>query len=139
MRYQAKISGPLLDRIDLFIDVRPPTYSVGQNGVSGDISLESSSEVRARICVGLAYRKRREQTDQRPAPGINNAVIQEASMTPDAILLLNDTSKAQGLSLRAVHRVLRVARTISDLAAEPKISERSLAEAVQFRRIVEYA
>jgi len=60
-------------------------------------------------------------------------------MTADAILLLNDTSKAQGLSLRAVHRALRVARTISDLAAEPKISERSLAEAVQFRRIVEYA
>jgi len=133
MRYQAKISGPLLDRIDLFIDVRPPTFSIGQNGVRGENSLESSSKVRARICTGLAYRKRREQTDQRPAHGIHNEVIQEASMTADAILLLNDTSKAQGLSLRAVHRALRVARTISDLAAEQKISERSLAEAVQFR------
>ena len=126
-RYRRKVSGPLRDRFDLGVDVQAVPWAELRSRDPG----ETSAQVKTRV---LAARAR--QLDRQP--GLNaqleGAVLREVcriSRTSDA--LLGRAVARLCLSARAVTRVLRVARTIADLAGDRDIADRHVAEAVAFR------
>lgn len=128
-RYRSRLSGPLIDRIDLCIEV--PALS------SADLAQtapgEASATVRERVAAATAVAIERQ--------GCVNARLEgkalEAHATPDATgqTLLTQAVNRLGLSARAYHRLLRVARTIADLGACKQISTAHIAEAIQFRQL----
>jgi len=125
-RYAARVSGPVLDRLDLQIEVPALTSEELLRAANG----EASALVRARV---LAARERQA------ARGALNALLPHAALHRHATLdaqaqqLVADAVDRGGMSARAVHRALRVARTIADLAGEPRVSALRLAEALQYR------
>jgi len=132
-RYLARISGPLLDRIDLHVEVLPVDYSA----ISDDVKGEASELVRARV---LAARKVQELRFE--GLGFNvNAKIPAAkmrefcAMTRDARATLKLAFERLGLSARAYDKVLKTSRTIADLAGDDIIDRAHVAEAVQYRAL----
>ena len=136
--YQARISGPLMDRIDLRIEVPAVT--------AADLILpppaEGSVEVAARVAAA-----RDLQTARYAAIGLKNirtnaeapASVLETVAQPDAQgqKLLRDASETMRLSARGYHRVLRVARTLADLDGAERITRLHLAEALSYRALAE--
>ncbi|MCI4569067.1 YifB family Mg chelatase-like AAA ATPase [Lysobacter sp. CFH 32150] len=129
-RYRARISGPLLDRIDLHVDVpRLPPSALREDGPRS----ESSDEVRARV-----EQARATQHDRAGKP---NAQLTQAEtvaacrLAPHDQALLERAIDALQLSARSLHRILRVARTIADLAGSPDIATAHLTEAIGYRRL----
>jgi magnesium chelatase family protein len=128
LRYQKKLSGPLLDRIDLHVEVpRTPYEEIARSGSS-----ESSAAVRARV---EAARKIQVGRGGFPANAeIPAKMIRKICPLPaDAEDLLSNAVKRLRLSARSVHRTLRVARTIADLGAKAAIDAADVAEALQYR------
>jgi magnesium chelatase family protein len=129
-RYRGRISGPLLDRIDLIVDV--PRIALAELDSSRGSSDEDSATVRARVAAA------RDLAMQRA--GKPNAALATRELERDCALggaeraLLERAMEKLSLSARAYHRVLRVARTIADLARSERIAREHLAEAVQYRR-----
>jgi magnesium chelatase family protein len=130
--YLGRISGPLMDRFDLRVDVPPVAFTDLDLPASGD----DSATVAARVAAARALQTRRFASH----PGLRvNADAEgrllEKIATPDAEgrALLNRVAERFGLSARAYHRILRVARTIADLAEEPQVRSPHVAEAVSFR------
>lgn len=131
-RYQSRVSGPLLDRIDLHVQVPP----VPLGGLAARADGETSAEVRARVCRARALQARRfAQT-----PGVHaNAYMSAADVRRScraqdgALRLLQQAAERMGLSARACHRALKVARTIADLAGSSEVLREHAAEALQFR------
>lgn len=131
-RYRSRISGPLLDRIDLYVEVpRVPLAELGAPRGNYD---EDSATVRARVV------KARQQSLMRA--GRPNAEISTRELERDCALgpaerhWFDAALERLGLSARAYHRVLRVARSIADLDGGAALLDRShLAEALQFRRL----
>ncbi|GAB3261609.1 YifB family Mg chelatase-like AAA ATPase [Chitinimonas naiadis] len=127
-RYTGKLSGPLLDRIDLIIEVP----AVSQAELSAPAAGEDSSTVQQRV----ARARERQLTRQ----GLENARLGSRELDDHAKLdapgqkLLGTAMQKLDLSARAYHRILRVARTIADLADQPQIGAGHLAEAIQYRR-----
>ncbi len=128
-RYRARISGPLLDRIDLHVDVpRLPPAQLRPDAPDG----EATSEVRARV--------ERARSLQQQRAGKPNAQLTQAEtmaacrLDPRDQALLERAIDALQLSARSMHRILRVARTIADLAASPHIATVHLTEALGYRR-----
>ncbi|WP_395700605.1 YifB family Mg chelatase-like AAA ATPase [Aquabacterium sp.] len=127
-RYQAKLSGPLLDRIDLQVEVSllPPAEMLAQPDG------ESSAAVAERVAAAHARQLQRQ--------GCANAALQAAQLDSVCALdarsagFLQQTAQRLGWSGRALHRVLKVARTVADLAGADAIGVPHLAEALQFRR-----
>jgi magnesium chelatase family protein len=129
-RYRGRISGPLLDRIDIVSDVpRIPLTELNARRGAHD---EDSATVRARV---IAARNMAMQRAGKP-----NAMLATREIERDCALgdaerkLLERAMEKLSLSARAYHRVLRVARTIADLAGRERIAREHLAEAVQYRR-----
>ena len=129
-RYRARISGPLLDRIDLHVDVpRLPPSGLREEGPRS----ESSDEVRARVEQARAI--------QHVRAGKPNAQLTQAETVAACRLntqdqaLLERAIDALQLSARSLHRILRVARTIADLAGSPDIATSHLTEAIGYRRL----
>jgi len=128
-RYRGKISGPLLDRIDIQIEVP----AVPQDDLLGKAAGESSLSVQQRVNAARARQLARQ--------GKNNALLSvteiEAFCTPDApgIALLQQALSRLNLSARAYHRILKVARSIADLAGSDAVTRSHIAEAVQYRRL----
>lgn len=126
-RYQEKLSGPLLDRIDLHVYV--PTLPIGD--LQNAAKAEDSKTVRQRV-----INARKIQLDRQ---GKANHELSPGEIDIYAVLgdkekaLLTTAQSRLNLSARSYHRILRVARTISDLEAEDKISTKSLAEALSYR------
>ncbi|WP_242108680.1 YifB family Mg chelatase-like AAA ATPase [Luteimonas aquatica] len=128
-RYRARISGPLLDRIDLHVDVpRLPPSALRPDAPAG----EASDAIRGRVEQAQARQRRRA--------GVLNARLDQAeTMTlcalcePDRHLLERAIDSLQ-LSARALHRILRVARTIADLDGADAIATAHLTEAIGYRR-----
>ncbi len=127
-RYQARLSGPLLDRIDLLVEVPAQSSAELLAAARG----ESSAAVAERVDEARAWQLARQGT---PNARLDPATLQADSQAEEAALrFLQAAADRLGWSGRAVHRVLKVARTIADLAASPRIGVAHVAEAVQFRR-----
>jgi magnesium chelatase family protein len=136
--YQARISGPLLDRIDLNIEVPAVT--------AADLILpppaEGSKEVAARVAQARAVQAERYAKFNRDGVLTNAAApatVLEEVARPDSggLALLRDASDAMRLSARGYHRVLRVARTLADLDGAEKVGRVHLAEALSYRALVD--
>lgn len=133
-RYLARVSGPILDRIDIRISVPPVT--------AADLALppppEGSSEVRVRVAEARLRQRQRYGSMSSPGTAVNAecpAAMLEEVAKPDGAgkKLLHDASAAFGLSARGYHRTLRLARTLADLDAEDKVLSAHVAEALAFR------
>jgi magnesium chelatase family protein len=130
-RYRSRISGPLLDRIDLQIEV--PSLPAEDLPASRHGAGESSAAVRTRVAAAA--------TRQRARQGKPNGELQpkevERYCTPDAQgeALLKAAFARLSLSARAYHRILKVARTIADLAAADTLTASHVAEAIGYRRL----
>ena len=127
-RYRGRISGPLLDRIDLQVEVP----AVPEGDLARVAGGESSDVVRARVEAANLYQRDRQG---KPNAKLSTREIDQACV-PDAAgaTLLKQAVSRLGLSARGYHRVLKVARTIADLAHEQSIASDHIAEAIQFRR-----
>ncbi len=127
-RYQSRISGPLLDRIDLIVEVAALPAAELLSAQPG----EASAAVRPRV---LAARQRQQQRQGGPN-GVQEAarLAEQTPIEPTARTFLLKAAERLGWSGRAVHRVLKVARTIADLAGSAGIGVDHVAEAVQYRR-----
>src|SRR5262245_6939707 len=136
--YQARLSGPLIDRIDLHIEVPAVT--------AADLILpapaEGSREVAERVARARETQARRYAAIGLPQVRSNAAAhgpLLEDVARPDAagLALLRDAADAMRLSARGYHRVLRVARTLADLDGADKVSRVHLAEALSYRALVD--
>ena len=130
-RYQQRISGPFLDRVDIFVEVPHIDYEK----LSGDGESESSAVVRQRVSAS-----RERQQERFRDTGLNcnaemtaAAVRQYCGIEDEAQQLLRSATQKLYLSARAFHRVLKLARTIADLEATEIIKTAHLAEALQYR------
>ena len=152
-RYVSKVSGPLLDRIDIHIEVPAVQYKE----LRSNAAAEGSADIRARVMsarerqharftkVGVAPAGEGERT--RPSgrsasrPVYSNAQMSTqqirlyCELSSDAERILERAMQQQGLSARAHDRILKVARTIADLEAAQDIAVKHIAEAIQYRTL----
>jgi magnesium chelatase family protein len=130
-RYTNRISGPLLDRIDLHVSVAPVAWSQIDEPARGP----SSAELRARVnaCRTLQQSRSGGEGFRTNAEIPDEALDRVVRATADARRLLGAAVERMGLSARAARRLLRVARTIADLAQEEETGPRALAEALSYR------
>lgn len=130
--YMGRVSGPLMDRFDLRLEVPPVRYTDLDSPADG----ESSADIAARV-----HAAREVQTDRyadhpnlRANADIGGSVLEEvARPNAEGKALLIQAAERFGLSARGYHRVLRVARTIADLAGSEEIQRSHIAEAISFR------
>jgi magnesium chelatase family protein len=132
-RYVSKISGPLLDRIDIHIDVPAVKFKE----LSSDIQGESSDDIRKRV-----VQARRIQLER----FVGEKIFSNAQMSPRLIrkycvidaaskALLENAITRLGLSARAYDRILKVSRTLADLESKEKIEAEHVSEAIQYRTL----
>lgn len=134
-RYLSKVSGPLLDRIDLHVEVVPVSFD---EMTSSNRKMESSSEIRERV---VQARERQTERFKDKKDVYCNAMM--PSNMVKHICDINDTGRALlktamerlGLSARAYDRILKVSRTIADLSGSEEIRTEHLAEAIQYRSL----
>lgn len=133
-RYLAKISGPLLDRIDLHIEVNPVPFEQLRNRENG----ESSGSIRSRVVQARNIQTKRYAS--------NKDIYSNSQLTPklqkkhceidsSGEALLKNAVERLGFSARSYARILKVARTIADLEASENIATHHLAEAIQYRSL----
>ena len=128
-RYRARVSGPLIDRIDLHIEVPRLAHRV----LRGDVVEESSATVRARVCVA---RDRQLQRAGKPNSALGVREIERyCTLSETDHRLLEQALERLGLSPRAYHRILKVARTIADMAGSETIRTPHLTEAISYRAL----
>lgn len=133
-RYMSKISGPLLDRIDIQTEITPVPFK----DISKTAQGEPSSAIRERV---IAARRIQEERF-RPYKGVHcNAQMSErmihsfAEPDTEGVALLRTAMERLSLSARAYNRILKVARTIADLAASERVMPEHLAEAISYRNL----
>ncbi len=130
--YMGRISGPLMDRFDLRIEVPPVTFTDLDLPTSGD----SSATIAARVSAARAVQQARfaDRPDMRLNADAEGEALEDiATPDPEGRELLNKVAERFGLTARGYHRVLRVARTIADLEGAADVRRPHVAEAVSFR------
>lgn len=132
--YRRRISGPLLDRIDLHVEALPVEY----DDLASEQGGESSADVRARVMTARALQRERYKA----LPGVRcNAQLPSGSlrrycrMTPAAEKILRSAFERLGYSARAYDRILRVARTVADLDGSEVLDTAHLSETLQYRTL----
>lgn len=128
-RYRAKVSGPLVDRIDIHIEVP----NLPRTELHSQVARETSAMVRERILIA---RQRQLQRCGKPNRLLENREIEQfCQLAPHDERLLDVAIEQLGLSARAWHRILKVARTVADLSGSDSIQTPHLTEAITYRRL----
>lgn len=134
-RYVRKISGPLLDRIDLHVHVDRPRYEE----LTTTIPQESSATIRTRVLSA-----RRRQEERLSSYGItcnahmsHKAIKETCTLTPSAQSLLHQAFEKLSLSARSYDRIIKVSRTIADLGGDDTLTERHVGEALSYRNTLQ--
>ncbi|MGL4364850.1 MAG: YifB family Mg chelatase-like AAA ATPase [Bacteroidales bacterium] len=133
-KYLNRISGPLLDRIDLHIEVVPVAFEK----LSDNTITETSAQVRERVLVAREIQKQRLQNENgiHCNAMLNSRLIKKyCSLDNTGAMLLKNAMERLGLSARAYDRILKVARTIADLEGKSNILSHHIAEAIQYRSL----
>jgi magnesium chelatase family protein len=130
-RYRGRISGPLLDRIDMHVEV--PRQAVPTNSAPTDPYVEHSHVVLQRV---ENARERQTQRQQKPNQALEGREVERFAAADQASqALLHQAMERLGLSMRAYHRVLKVARTIADLEGTDGVKTQHISEAISLRRL----
>jgi len=132
-RYQGKLSGPLLDRIDLHVEVGALAADELVNTPPG----EATADIRLRVAAARERAHARQGSTNQALEG--RAIDAQCQLDDSAAKFLNTAATRLGWSGRGIHRCLKVARTIADLAGAPTVLTVHVAEAVQYRRALKAA
>ncbi len=127
-RYQAKLSGPLLDRIDMQVEV--PAVAPAELMAAADG--EPSTAVAARVAAARQRQRARQAVPNGALPA--GALDEACRLEPAAVQFLQGVAGRLGWSGRSLHRVMKLARTVADLAGDETVGVAAVAEAVQYRR-----
>ena len=139
-RYLNKVSGPLLDRIDLHVEVTPVNYEE----LANDVPKEGSAEIRNRVVEAREVQSRRFKADTSRASVSNihsnsemssKQIRKHCQLDAQSAELLKKAMNNLGFSARAYDRILKVSRTIADLDNSENIESRHIAEAIQYRSL----
>lgn len=129
-KYKRRISGPFLDRVDIYLEVPP----VEVDKLSADLQVESSKEIRKRIVAARKIQEKRFEGRILTNSEMGNKDIKEyCTLTQESLDLLKMAISSLNLSARGYHRVLKLSRTIADLAGVENIQGEHVAEALQYR------
>lgn len=129
-RYRARISGPLLDRIDMQIEVPAvPQQELMKQQISG----EKSSVIRTRVTD--SHQRQHDRQGKTNSRLSVKEIDKYCALDTTSEALLKNAINHLNLSARAYHRILKVARTIADLSGTKKINNQHIAEAIQYRRL----
>ena len=129
LRYQGRLSGPLLDRIDLRIEVPAVLPQILAASADG----EASTTVAQRVAQARSLAFTRQACANSELAG--EALDEHCKLDAGAATYLQTAARRLGWSARGFHRILRIARSVADLAQRPAITTEHLAEAIQYRRI----
>ena len=139
-RYLNKVSGPLLDRIDLHVEVTPVNY----DELANDVPKEGSEEIRNRVMKARLIQIKRfsaPQAEEQPERIYSNAemgsraIKEHCQIDTESAEILKRAMNSLGFSARAYDRILKVARTIADLDDAQSIESKHIAEAIQYRSL----
>jgi magnesium chelatase family protein len=133
-KYLNRVSGPLLDRIDLHVEVTPVSFTA----LSSESSAEKSEDVRARVVLarGIQQNRFKEVKNIHCNAQMGSKMLRTyCGVDRAGMRLLQNVMEKLGLSARAFDRILKVARTIADLDTSQSIETRHLAEAIQYRNL----
>jgi len=132
-RYKRKLSGPIIDRIDLWLSVGNVDYKK----LGGEGTGERSEKIKARVITAREIQKNRFQKLGRDISTNSEMNVKDLSnmvkLTKEVRDLLDDSAERLGLSARAYHRVIKIARTIADLENSPDVGANHILEAIQYR------
>lgn len=129
-KYKRRISGPFLDRIDIYLEVPP----VEVDKLSADLKTESSAQIRKRVVMARKIQQQRFKGRIITNSEMSNKDIKEyCTLTEEGLDLLKMAISSLNLSARGYHRVLKLSRTIADLASSENIQAEHIAEALQYR------
>lgn len=130
-RYQKKISGPIIDRIDLYVEVDEVKHASLLRGTKE----RPSNEIRKRIVAARKRQTQRFSADSKTNATLSNREIKKhLKLSEPAELLLNQAADKLGISARGYMRTLKVAQTIADLDGDNQINETHISEALQYRK-----
>lgn len=132
-RYLSKISGPLIDRFDIHLEVAPVEY----DSISSSVKAETSAEIRERVFEAREIQNKRfSGTKITCNANITSDILHEVCpMTDDANSMLKSVFEKLGLSARAYDKIVKVARTIADMDKSDVIEKSHIAQAVQYRSL----
>lgn len=131
MRYQSRVSGPFMDRIDLHLELQRELQI--DDVLSVRVKSENSEVVRGRVVKARRLQIDRQQSSN--ATLNEKGLIQFSNLDSTARKLLKQASASLSMSLRVQHRMIRVARTIADLSGQEKVGEAHFAESLSYRKL----
>ncbi len=135
-KYLAKLSGPLLDRIDLQIHVQSIDYDTIKNK---NIKTESSAQMYEQVKKGVAIQQDRFNSCKKYNSTMKPDEVEKyCVLTPNAEIILKKAFDALNLSMRGYHKILKVARTIADLEESSEIDTMHIREAIMYRSLDQY-
>ncbi|MGL6025260.1 MAG: ATP-binding protein, partial [Cetobacterium sp.] len=129
-RYNKRLSGPIIDRIDLYVQI----YRLDDTQILDDERGDSSEEIKERVLKAREIQKSRFLSDKLNRDMDNNDVEKFCFLNQECENIIRASIKSLNLSMRTYHKILKVARTIADLDNSPNIEKKHLLEATTFRK-----